>query len=102
MNGKLVRSISLVIVIVSGLAFCAVLWLGFAQDHNMIVPAVAFTVIYAWILICEIWGATTGVKLTLSTRYKHWASEHPVLSWVCLALFWIAMSSLCVHLGVFW
>ena len=102
MNGKLIRAISLIPVIVLGGAFCAFLWIGYKQVSYMIVPAVAFTGIYIWILITEVWGATTGVKKTLSTRFNHWVKLHPVLGISSLILFWLAMTALVIHLGWAW
>lgn len=101
MTGKLIRAASLIVVIVFGAIFCAILWIGFKQESYMIVPAVAFTGIYIWILITEVWGALTGYKKTLSTRYNHWAKKHPVLAWTALICFAIAMLALVPHLGVY-
>ncbi len=100
--GKVTRAVSLVILIITGAAFCAMCWYGYSQFRPMIIPALAFTTIYAVVLIYELIGALFGYKKTLSTRWKHWASDNPVLSWVALGLFWVAMTSLIVHLGVFW
>lgn len=102
MTGKLIRAVSLVFVIVFGAIFCVILWIGFKQESYMIVPAVAFTGIYIWILLCEVWGALFGYKKTLSTRFNHWAKKHPVLAWAALISFFIAMSALLPHLGVYW
>ena len=100
--GKLIRAISLVIVIVFGAIFVAINWIAFIQNKFMIVPAVCFSGIYAWVLGCEVWGAVSGYKKTLSTRWNHWAKEHPVLSWAALISFAIAMVALVPHLGVYW
>lgn len=102
MSGKLARAISLIVVIITGIAFCTLLWIGVHQEAYMIVPAVCFTGIYAWVLINEVWGATTGERITLSTRWKHWAAEHPVLSWTAIGLLWICILALGIHLGIFW
>jgi len=99
MNGKIIRATSLIALIITGLAFCIINWIAFFQASYMIIPAVAFTVIYIWVLIMEIIGATTGYKKTLSTRWKHWAEKNPILSWTALGLFWVAMTALVVHLG---
>ena len=100
--GSLIRKISLVILMVSGVVFCVLLWIGYSHRDYMIVPAVGFTGVYIWFIAMEIWGALTGYKKTLSTRYKHWTTEHPVMSWIALGLFWLAMTALVVHLGVYW
>jgi len=102
MSGKLIRRISLWFVILCGLGFVVLLWIGYRQFKPMIVPAVIFTTLYIVVLIGEVWGATTGVKKTLSTRYKEWTQENQALSWIALGLFWTAMSALVIHLGVFW
>lgn len=102
MDGKIIRTVSLIILMASGALFCVLCWVGFSQNSYMIVPAVGFTGVYVWFIIMEIWGALTGYKKTLSTRWKHWATLHPVLSWVALGLFWIAMTALVIHLGVYW
>ena len=102
MTGKMIRAVSLVVVIVFGAIFCVLLWVGYAQEKYMLVPAVAFTGIYVWILLCEVWGALTGYKKTLSTRFNHWAKIHPILAWASLISFFIAMAALIPHLGVFW
>lgn len=100
---KWVRQISLVVVIVFGAAFCGILWYATAKQASfMWIPAAGFTTIYIVVLIYEIIGALTGYKKTLSTRYNHWAKEHPVLAWVALACFIIAMIALVPHLGVYW
>jgi hypothetical protein len=102
MSGKLIRSISLVFVIVFGAIFCICMWIGYKQESYMIVPAVAFTGIYVWILLCELWGAFTGYKKTLSTRYTHWTKNHKWLSLFAIISFVIAMIALAPHLWVYW
>jgi len=105
MTGKLIRSLSLVVLIITALAFCVLLWIAYATYPFMLVPAVGFTGIYVWVLLVELWGALVNVggeKDTLSTRFKHWAMKHPVMAWISLGLFWIAMTALVVHLGVYW
>lgn len=102
MNGKQIRAWSLGVVITAGLAFCGLTWLGYAQFKPMIMGAIMFSGIYIFVLIMEAIGAFFGYKKTVSTRWKHWATNHPVLSWTALGLFWIAMTALIVHLGVYW
>ena len=102
MDGTLIRKISLVILIITGAAFCGLCWYGYSLFKPMIIPALAFTTIYVTVLIYELIGAMFGYKKTLSTRWKHWAEDHPVLSWVALILFWVAMTALIIHLGVYW
>jgi len=101
-TGKMIRRVSLIILMVSGVAFCVLLWIGYGHQKYMIVPAVGFTGVYVWFIIMEIWGVLFGVKKTLSTRFKHWATEHPVMAWISLGLFLLAMTSLTIHLGVYW
>ena len=100
--GKLARFWSLIVLILTGAGFVGLNWLGYYQFKPMIIPALAFTSIYILVLIFEVIGALFGYKKTLSTRWKHWATQHPVLSWTALGLFWIAMTALVIHLGVYW
>ena len=100
--GKFIRSTSLVILMASAAVFCGLCWFAVSQKSYMIIPAVGFTGVYIWFIGVEIWGALTGYKKTLSTRWKHWATEYPTLSWVALGLFWVAMTALVIHLGVYW
>ena len=111
MTGKFIRRASLIVLIITGAAFCGICWWGVAVWKTeqgfrpMIVPAVGFTGTYLWFLAVEVWGALTGYKKTLSTRYKHFLQQNTKFQWVGLIgllLFWIAMTALCVHLGVFW
>jgi magnesium-transporting ATPase (P-type) len=113
-NGRIIRKVSLVIVIVAAGIFCAICWWGVAlwevekDGHSvrpMIIPAIGFTGTYVWFLLVELWGALTGYKKTLSTRYKHFLQQKPewaVIGIVGLTAFLIAMVSLYVHLAVFW
>ena len=105
MSGKLWRKASLVVLIITGAAFCGMCWWGYFIFPPMIIPALAFTTIYIVVLIYEVIGAMFGYKKTLSTRYKHFLQGSTMNKWIGfggLILFWIAMTALCVHLGVFW
>ena len=102
MSGKLTRRVALWILILTGLAFVGYTWLGYSQFKPMIIGAITFTGIYLFVGVMEIIGALFGYKKTLSTRWKHWAQQHPVLSWSALGLFWVAMTALVIHLGVYW
>ena len=101
--GKVVRNISLVFVVVFGAAFCGILWYAtFKQAGYMWVPAAGFTTIYAVVLIWEVIGSLTDYKKTLSTRFNHWAKEHPVLAFVSVMCFVIAMFALAPHFLFAW
>lgn len=98
-NYSLVRKISLVATIVFGIVFCAILWFGFTQYGPLWATAGMFTWIFASVLIWEVIGAVTGIKKTVSTRYKYWLEKHPWLGWGALSMFFLSMLSLVIHLG---
>lgn len=96
-SGKLVRKLSVIVVMVFGVLFCIGLWIGFKQDANMIVPAVGFTGVYLWFIAMEIWGVLTGNKKTLSTRLTNWVEDHKVFGSLTLITFLISMIALYIH-----
>jgi len=100
--GSLIRRVALWVLIIAGLAFVGLNWYGYHQFNYMIIPAITFTGIYLFVGVMEIIGKLFGYKETLSTRWKHWARLKPVLSWTALGLFWVAMTALVIHLGVYW
>ncbi len=105
MTGKLIRAVSLIFVIVFGAIFCGLCWYGFALFPPMIIPAIAFTGIYLWVLAMEVAGVLFGYKRTLSTRWNHFAAQsrkNAIISWLALISFFIAMGALVPHLGVYW
>jgi len=98
---SLLRKIFLVITIVTGAGFCAILWVGYAQvGEQMLLPAIMFTAIYVLVLIFEVVAALIGYKKTISTRITHWAEKNLLLAWSGLILFAISMLSLVFHLGI--
>lgn len=105
MSGRLIRQLSLIVLIITGAAFCGLCWWAMAIFKPMWIPAACFTTIYVVVLIYELIGAMFGYKKTLSTRYKHFlqgSTKNKIIGFGGLALFWIAMTALVVHLGVFW
>lgn len=102
-NGKLIRNVSLVVVIGFGAAFCGMLWWAtFKHASYMWIPAAAFTLIYIVVLVFEVIGSVTGYKKTLSTRYNHWVKQHPVFALITTLFFVIAMLALFPHFMAAW
>jgi hypothetical protein len=97
MNGKMIRKITVTIVMVFGVLFCVGLWIGFSQEPTMIVPAVGFTGVYLWFIAMEVWGVLTGNKKTLSTRLTNWVENHKVFGTLTLMCFLISMVALYIH-----
>ncbi len=97
-GGKVARQVTVIIVMVTGVLFCVGLWIGYAQDHMMIVPAVGFTGVYLWFIAMEIWGVLRGGQ-TLSKRLSNWIEAHPWLGYPTLAMFAISMTALAIHFG---
>lgn len=69
---------------------------------------VVFGVITLWIVAAEVYGLTVGYvdydgtrkKMTISTSYKRYVERVGWIGYVPLALFWLAMSGLVLHLAV--
>lgn len=67
-----------------------------------------FLAITLWIVAAEFWGLFMGYfdhegvrkKMTISTAYKRYIQHVGWIGYIPLALFWIAMSGLVVHLAV--
>jgi hypothetical protein len=67
-----------------------------------------FLAITLWIILAEAWGMIIGYhdhdgykKMTISTAYKRYIQHVGWIGYIPLALFWIAMTGLVVHLA-FW
>jgi len=96
---SLVRKIALWFTIGFAVPFIVILWIGFTQFSPLWATAGMFTWIVISVLAWEVIGAVTGIKKTVSTRYKYWTEEHPKLAWTALSFFVLSMISLAVHLG---
>ena len=99
MNGKFIRRLTVIIVMVTGVLYCVGLWIGYSQDKNMIVPAVGFTGVYVWFILMEVWGVLTGNRKTLSTRLTNWIETRPIFGLLTLSMFLISMVALSIHFG---
>ena len=79
-------------------------WLYVMQNYIWLV---VFGVITAWIALAELYGTFVGFddgesrkKMTISTAYKRYIQRVGWIGYVPLALFWIAMTGLVLHLSV--
>jgi hypothetical protein len=98
------RTVGLWVLILADSAMLVTLYL----THNYVWFAV-FLFITIWIISAEIYGMIVGLenyegerqKMTISTNYKKYIQKVGWIGYVPLALFWIAMTGLVVHLA-FW
>lgn len=68
-----------------------------------------FLAITLWIVLAEVWGLIVGYtdydgvrrKMTISTNYRRYIEKVGWIGYIPLALFWLAMSGLVIHLA-FW
>lgn len=97
------RTVGLWVLILADLAMLVTL----LKTDNFIWFGV-FLVITLWIVLAEAWGMLVGFrmkdgthkKMTISTDYKLYIQRVGWIGYVPLALFWIAMTGLVVHLAV--
>jgi hypothetical protein len=102
--GGITRTVALWVLIIFDASMLG--WLYFT--HNFIWFGV-FLVITLWIVLAEVWGMIVGYpdydgvrrKMTISTNYKRYIQKVGWIGYVPLVLFWIAMTSLIIHLS-FW
>jgi hypothetical protein len=67
-----------------------------------------FTFITLWIVFAEVYGVICGLpdyqggrdKMTISTNYKRYIEKVGWIGYIPLALFWLAMTGLVLHLAV--
>lgn len=98
------RTVGLWVLILFDTAMLATLFL----THNYVWFGV-FLLITLWIVAAELWGAIVGYvdyegkrkRMTISTNYKLYIQNVGWIGYIPLALFWIAMTGLVVHLA-FW
>jgi len=97
---SLVRKVALVLLIIFAVAFIGIMMYGtLAQYGPLWATTGMFAFIFASVLAWEILGSLTGIKKTVSTRYKYWLKKHPKLAWTALSFFILSMLALAVHLG---
>ena len=97
-SGKLIRRVSLISLILADIVALVTSYIGARQFDYIWLVFWGLVVINAVVIAWEIWGVTTGLKKTVSTRVKYWVQHSPVLPVIfILSFIWVFIS-----LGVHW
>ena len=92
--GGITRTIALWIMIVgAGIATGLLYWQG------QVIWAIFWSCIICLVIGFEIFSYATKKK-TISTIWKDWAIKSPKWAYTTLAILWVALSALCLHLAV--
>ena len=94
--GGITRTVALwVMIILAGTADAILYWQG------QIVWGVFWSLIILLVICFEIYGFFfSPQKKTISNMWKEWAIKSPGWAYTTLALLWVALTALCIHLAV--